>query len=221
MAAAGTRALKGARYMHHLIVEGAGPGEVKARLARLRDLMRPGTPIANTMPTVVRGMPFAPLFNTLGPRGERWVPLHGVLPHSKVAAFHEALESLYAARADAMRRLGVWTGGMFATVGPSGFLYEIALYWPGAQTDYHRAVLPAEHLASLPAYPDDERVTAFVETLKGDITDLFGAFGATHFQLGKTYPFATVLAPETLALLRTIKAAVDPEGLMNPGALGL
>ncbi len=120
-----------------------------------------------------------------------------------------------------MGRLGVWTGGMFATVDASGFLYEIALYWPGAQTDYHRAVLPAEHLAALPAYQDDERVNAFVHTLKTDITTLFADVGATHFQLGKTYPFAEVLAPETLALLKAIKAAVDPDGLMNPGALGL
>jgi glycolate oxidase len=221
MAGAGTRALKAAQYMLHVIVEGAGPGEVKARLGRLRRLMVPGTEIANSVPMVVRGMPFAPLFNTLGPKGERWVPLHGVLPHSKVTAFHEALQALYASRAEDMTRLGVWTGAMFETVNPSGFLYEVALYWPGAQTAYHQAVVPPDHLAALPVYPEDAAVNAFVETLKVDITALYGEFGAIHFQLGKTYPYAAVLARETLDLLRSIKSALDPLGLMNPGALGL
>jgi hypothetical protein len=174
------------------------------------------TPLA-----VVRGMPFAPLFNTLGPKGERWVPLHGILPHSKVPPFHEALTALYAARAADMKRLGVWTGGMFATVNTSGFLYEIALYWPGARTEYHRAAVPADYLATLPTYADDPEVVLFVDTLKRDITALYSQFGTVHFQLGKTYPYAEVLDPGTLDLVRAIKASLDPEGFMNPGALGL
>ncbi len=221
MAAAGKRPLQSAAYMLHVIVEGVVRAEVNAKLGRLRRLTAKGHEIANTMPTVVRGMPFAPLFNTLGPNGERWVPLHGIIPHSKVLAFHEALSALYTTRTADMNRLGVWTGSMFATVNTSGFLYEIALYWPGAQTDYHRAAVPPDYLATLPTYPDDPKVAAFVEQLKADITDLYSGFGATHFQLGKTYPYAAVLAPETLALVKAVKAAVDPQGLMNPGALGL
>jgi D-lactate dehydrogenase (cytochrome) len=61
-----------------------------------------------------------------------------------VRDFHAALTALYAERADEMSRLGVWTGGMFATVGASGLLYEIALYWPGVQTEYHQAFIPAD-----------------------------------------------------------------------------
>jgi FAD/FMN-containing dehydrogenase len=221
MAVAGTRAMKASAFMLHVIVEGVSKTEVNAKLWRLRTVLAPGHEIPNTTPTVVRGMPFAPLFNVLGPKGERWVPIHGVLPHSKVAPFHDALTALYAERASDMRELGVWTGGMFETVNPSGFLYEVAIYWPGAVSEYHPTVLSADYLATMPAYPDDAKVNAFVQTLKDDITTLYGRFGATHFQLGKTYPYAAVLAPETLALLRAIKASLDPQGLMNPGALGL
>jgi FAD/FMN-containing dehydrogenase len=221
MAASGAKALQNAKYMLHFIVEGVSGAEVKAKLGRLRQLMAAGYEIPNSMPTVVRGMPFAPFFNALGPKGERWVPLHGVLPHSKVVDFHKALEAFYAARADEMTRLGVWTGSMFETVNASGFLYEIAIYWPGVQTDYHRAVIPHDYLRSLPVYADNSEVSAFIETLKSDIIALFGAFGAIHFQLGKMYPYATELAPETLALVRAVKTQLDPDGLMNPGALGL
>jgi FAD/FMN-containing dehydrogenase len=221
MAAAGARDLRAAQFMLHMIVEGVSRAEVNARLGRVRQLMAAGREIANSVPTVVRAAPFAPLYNTLGPRGERWVPLHGVLAHSQVAPFHAALQQLYAGRAETMRRLGVWTGGMFETVNSSGFLYEIAIYWPGARNDYHRAVVPADHLAGLPTYPDDAETMAFVDDLKTDITALLGRSGAVHFQLGKTYPYATALAPETLALVRAVKAELDPKGLMNPGALGL
>ena len=221
MAAAGTRAMREAAYMLHVIVEGVSAAEVNAKIGRLRGLAARGHEIANSIPSVVRGMPFAPLFSMLGPKGERWVPLHGILPHSKIQPFHDALSRLYAERAEEMARRGVWAGGMFEYVGSSALLYEVALYWPGAITEYHRAALPADHLATLPVYPHDPETEAFVERLKGDITALFSSFQATHFQLGKTYPYAEVLAPQTLALVRAVKAAVDPEGLMNPGALGL
>ena len=117
MALAGKPALSISTYMMHVILEGVDGQEVQAKLRRLRAILAPGWPIANTVPAIVRGMPFAPLFNTLGPKGERWVPVHGILPHSRVAAFHTALKTLYAAHEAEMRRLGVWAGGMFTTVG--------------------------------------------------------------------------------------------------------
>jgi FAD/FMN-containing dehydrogenase len=221
MAVSGSRALKSSKYMLHCIVEGVSATEVNARLARLRQLMAAGHEIPNSVPLVVQGMPFAPFYSVLGPRGERWVPLHGVLAHSKVVGFHDALRALLAARTDEMKRLGVWTGAMFETVGASGLLYEVALYWPGVPTDYHRAVLPADYLASLPVYPDDAEAAAFVQTLKADLIALYSQFGAIHFQLGKMYPYAAALERHTLSLVRAIKRELDPKGLMNPGALGL
>ncbi|MGZ5925386.1 MAG: FAD-binding oxidoreductase, partial [Rhizomicrobium sp.] len=221
MGVAGTRAMKNAGYMLHFILDGVDDAEAKAKLARLRAVMAPGWEIPNTVPTVVRGMPFAPLRNTLGPKGERWVPLHGVLAHARAAAFHEALLALYGRHAGDMRRLGVWTGGMFETVGSSGFLYEVAIYWPGARTAYHEVAISADILSRLPIYADDPEVSTFVARLKDEITALYGTFGAVHFQLGKIYPYADVLQPQPLALLKAVKAQLDPAGLMNPGALGL
>ncbi|CAN0524043.1 unnamed protein product, partial [Laminaria digitata] len=57
--------------------------------------------------------------------------------------------------------------------------------------------------------------------LRKGIADLAKEFGAVHFQIGRQYPYRETREPETFALLKTIKATVDPRGLMNPGVLGL
>jgi FAD/FMN-containing dehydrogenase len=120
-----------------------------------------------------------------------------------------------------MSRLGVWNGGMFMTMGSTAFLYEVALYWPGKPSAFHLQAVPADYLAKLPPGADCAETVAFVDRLKQDLVALYAQFGALHFQLGKTYPFGSVLQPESLALLRSIKRAVDPDGLMNPGGLEL
>lgn len=222
MAVAGQRAMRAGQWMHHFIIEGSNQAEAAAKAARLRSLLEPyGREIANSVPSFVRTLPFAPLNNVLGPKGERWVPLHGVLRHSDVLAFHDALTDFYAAREPDMTRLGVWTGGMFSPVGSSGFLYEIAIYWPDTLTAYHRRMLDAAFLSGLPAYPENPEARAYVDQLKRDLVALYAAHGAAHFQLGRAYPYLERLDARARALLLALKRELDPQRLMNPGALGL
>ncbi|MET0240946.1 MAG: FAD-binding oxidoreductase [Sphingobium sp.] len=216
------REIAASAFMTHYIVEGFNQSDVNAKLHRLRELMIGlAEEIGATVPAVVRAMPFAPFYNTLGPAGERWVPLHGIMPHASAPGFHKALEGFYAARKGEMERLGVWAGGMFSTVGTSGFLYEIALYWPDAITAYHDAAVPTDYLQSLPKYPDNPEARAYVHQLKSDLIDLYVAHGAINFQIGKAYPYAGRLAPPALALVKALKAALDPRGRLAPGNLGL
>jgi FAD/FMN-containing dehydrogenase len=220
---AGSRRLGTAPYTAHFTVEGIDHRDARRRARRVTDLMQAhnGVPIANTVPAIVRSKPFAPLFNTLGPDGERWVPLHGYIPHSQVAEFHAAAGEFLRARAPDMRRLGVWCGGMFMAMGTTSFLYELAFYWPGAQSAYHRLTLPAGYLASLPQRVDDGETMEFIDRLKRELVALYNRHQAVHFQLGKIYPYGSVLSPEALALVRAVKHAVDPANLLNPGALEL
>jgi D-lactate dehydrogenase (cytochrome) len=219
----GTRALAIAPYSAHFILEGIDGREARTKARRLDGIMRTagGVSIPNTVPAMVRAKPFAPLFNTLGPDGERWVPLHGYVPHSRVPEFHAAVREFFAPREPDMKRLGIWYGGMFMAMGTTAFLYELAFYWPGAQTAYHRHTLPGAYLAALPQRPDDAETTRFVDQLKQDLVALYDRHGATHFQLGKAYPYASVISGEALALVRALKQTLDPRGLMNPGALEL
>jgi glycolate oxidase len=222
MGLAGDRALKAADYVCHYIVEGVDEAEAKGRVKRLKVILSDfGSEIPNTVPEIVRGMPFAPLFNTLGPAGERWVPVHGVMAHSDALAFHIAFDAFLEERSDAMKQLGIWTGAMFETVGSSAFLYEIALYWPDAQSAYHGDVIDKTYLDGLPKFPENLEARAYVDGLKSDLIDLYATHNASHFQIGRAYPYATRLSEPALALMKAIKSQLDPLCIMNPGVLGL
>lgn len=221
MALAGEGEMREARYSCHVIVEGIDKSDVTARLDRIRQIMtREGQEIANSAATFVRSMPFAPLFNVLGPKGERWVPLHGIFTHSDADRFHAAFVALLDARRAEMERLGIWTGTMFSSIGGHGLLYEIAIYWPDTLTPYHRETLGADYLAGIPAYPDSPEARAAAHQLKADLVDLMQAHGSAHFQIGRAYPYLERLDPAARALIRATKRALDPHNLMNPGVLG-
>ncbi|MBO9512994.1 MAG: FAD-binding oxidoreductase [Variovorax sp.] len=222
MALAGERGLAGSPYLAHYIVEGGSPREVRARAARLRKaLAAHGREIGNTIASVVRSQPFERMFHVLGPAGERWVPVHGLLAHSRVAGFHAGLQRLLASHADAMRRRGVWIGTLVECVGSGGFMVELGLYWPDAPDAYHRAVVDAKTLARLPQHAPDPALHAWIAALREELIALYRAHGAVHFQLGRVYPYAAAMDATGLRVVQALKAAVDPQRRMNAGVLGL
>ena len=222
MAVAGDRALKAADYAVHYIAEGVDQASADAKAAAIRAIaVRHGTEIPNTVPTVVRSMPFAPLTNILGPKGERWVPMHGLFAHNAVEPFHEAITAFWDKHRDSMAVYGVYTGAMFMAVGGSAFVYEPTFYWPHARDIVHERMAPADHLGSIDTHPAAPEATALVAQLKHDVIDLMAAHGAAHLQIGKTYPYLPGRNAASVALLRAIKAELDPHDILNPGALGL
>lgn len=222
MGIAGASAAAADAYMWHFLIDGVDQDEARAKAKRIRTVLaRFGREIANSVPTFVRAVPFAPLFNILGPKGERWVPVHGVLSQDRVHGFHAGLAQLLADHKSEIDRLGVWVGTMFSSVGSTGFLYEIAIYWPDARTVYHDTVLDRAHLDSIPVHPASAEAQALVDRLKQKMIALYAEHDAGHFQIGRAYPYRDRLDPAALALLRAVKAELDPSRLMNPGVLGL
>jgi FAD/FMN-containing dehydrogenase len=222
MGLAGSGAIARAPYAAHYVLDAFSKGEIVAKRALLRRIAtRRGREIPNTVPLVVRAMPFAPLHNVLGPAGERWVPLHGIMPNSSILAFHADVNALLAKHESAMQRHRVHMGRMFSTVGSGSFLYEPALYWQDEQTVYHRNVLDAAYQGSLPKYPANPAGAELVAVLRAALIEIYHEHGAGHLQVGKSYPLLRDRNPGAVSLLRAIKRELDPRGLMNPGALGL
>ncbi|MFZ9709012.1 MAG: FAD-binding oxidoreductase [Steroidobacteraceae bacterium] len=222
MAFAGRGFLKGSVFSAHWIVDGIDDAACRAAVARLRSVLQVhGAEVPATVPTVANAMPFMPLYNVRSPLGERWVPVHGILPFSRVEAFRRELSAYYAANESEMKRLRIRYGAMFMTVGTNGFLYEPVFYWEDGYNLTQERLLPEGYQASLPKFADNPEGRALVDRMKHGIADLFHKHGAAHLQIGKFYPYLRGRDPSTAKLLRELKQLVDPRRRMNPGSLGL
>ena len=222
MALAGDKAIAAASYAGHFIVEGIDQSEANGRIALVKRICGQfGSEIPNSVPEVVRAMPFAPFHNTLGPKGERWLPCHAQLAHDQAVPFHHALQAMFAEEAETMARHAIVCGGMFMAVGTTAFVYEPAFYWPDAQTPYHARMIEADYLKSLPVHPRSEANEAEALRIKARVLDLMHEHGGVHFQIGKVYPYAQDHDPAHWAVLKALKAQLDPKGILAPGNLGL
>lgn len=223
IAVAGRDFVEDAEYSVHVVCEGRSEAAVAADIdeARRRAREAGGREIENTIPKVVRAQPFTPLNNIVGPEGERWAPVHGIVPHSKAVAVWNAIEQLFAARADDLEREGVTTGFLTTTLSTHAFLIEPVFYWPSALDALHEATLEPQHRARMTGFEQNPAATALVHELRAAVARLFLAQGAAHFQIGKTYLYREGRTETAWRVLESMKAAVDPARRMNPGALGL
>jgi len=143
------------------------------------------------------------------------------MPFSKIHEFHQKLQKLYADNAERMRKAKVDKGTMYMTINTHAFLYEPVFYWEDSRTNFHKRFLPKEYLDILPKYPENPEGRALVRELRRSINELFASVGAVHMQVGKSYPYMQGRDTEAARLLRDLKKSLDPQNLMNPGALGL
>jgi FAD/FMN-containing dehydrogenase len=222
MAFAGRGFLKGAVFSGHWIVDGVDDAACRAAVAKLRAaLQRHGAEVPATVPTVANAMPFMPLYNVRSPRGERWVPIHGILPFSRVEAFRAEISKYYEAHQTEMKRLRIRYGAMFMTVATNAFLYEPVFYWEDGYNIAQERLMPAGYKDTLPQFAENPEGRALVDKMKHGIADIFQRHGAIHLQIGKFYPYMRGRDPQTAELIRSLKQLVDPQRRLNPGALGL
>jgi FAD/FMN-containing dehydrogenase len=218
---AGRSFLKEGGFSLHFGVDGRDAVAADARAAAIRAIAgTAGKETDNTIPKVMRAGPFLEVNSMIGPGGERWVPVHGLVPFSQAAAIYEACEALFARHAAELEQFGIDHGCLSCSVGSSGILVEPCLYWPDARQEFHDRVLDAAYLARLPSFPENLAARAAVTRIRGELADLFASSGAVSFQIGKFYRFRQSQHATALALLDALKRDVDPRGLMNPGALG-
>ena len=221
--AAGRNFLKDANYSLHVLAEGHIQAAADADIASAREIASScgGREVENTIPKVIRANPFGPLNSILGPDGERWAPIHGLVPHGRARECFAAFERLFAEHASEMKELGVHYGTLIAAVGGSGMVIEPCLYWPDRRNALIEETIEPNHLKKVPRHGDNEAARALATRLKAAIVDIFFAHDAAHFQIGRTYRYRDSLDPRAEALLQAIKRELDPRGLMNPGSLGL
>ncbi len=221
--AAGRDFLKDANFSLHVLAEGRIQAAADADISIAREIvtMHGGREVENTIPKIIRANPFGPLNSILGPDGERWAPIHGLVSHSRSAECFAAFDALFAKHAEEMDRLGVHYGTLIAAVGGAGMVIEPCLYWPDASNPVIDDTIEKPHLKKLTKHKHNEDAWALTQSLKKAIVQIFFEHDAAHFQIGRTYKYRESLEPRADALLKAAKAELDPRGLMNPGSLGL
>ncbi len=218
--AAGRDFIGAGRHSLHLVIEGDSDAAVAARIAAARRAVGSAArEIENSIPKVLRAQPFTPPNTILGPGGERWVPIHGIVPHSRAAATQEALDRVIAAERPTLERHRIEIGFLYTTLAQQGLLIEPVFYWPDSHTDYHRRVVDPSFRAKAGEPAEAPSARAEVARLKRLFADTLRAAGAVHFQLGKFYRWREGRDPLALALFDAVKRTLDPKGRMNPGAL--
>lgn len=222
VAVAGRGYMKDVLFSVQIIVEdriAAGAAE-RAQVVRELCQRHGGREIENSIPKITRANPFGPPNSMLGPDGERWLPVHGLFPHSQFCAAWEATEALFATHRERSDALGIGTGYLLATVGTHCCVLEPVFFWPDEWLEIHEDAVEAAHLARLKRRDANPEARAHVQFLRSQLIALYSSMGAAHLQIGRSYRYHDALKEGPAKLVQALKRAVDPKGLMNPGALG-
>lgn len=221
VATGGTSFIKAHNFTLHLVVEAESAPALKTALDAVRTIgTHHGVEIENSVPRVMRAKPFVPVRGMLGLNGERWVPIHAVFPLSSAAEVVRANDAYFESQAPMMRDNGITYSVMSMTVSNEFFL-EPAFYWSDEITPLHERSVGAETVRPWKERPANPTARDAVARLRRGTQELYGRHGGVSWQVARDYPFRELLSGETWSLLEDIKRAVDPDGRMNPGSLGL
>lgn len=206
----------------HLVLAGRSDEAVAADMAAARAIAARfgGAELPDSIPRAGRADLFAPVSGmVVGPEADRWIALNAKVPHSEAVPLTNAIEALLARHQPALDAAGVIVSRLLTVMGTHAFSYEPVLNWRDSWLPLHRDILQGQNkLAEPPAAPD---ARALVMQVRAELIALFAQHGAASNQIGRAYPYASILRPAPRALLEAIKGAVDPQGVMNPGALEL
>lgn len=223
LAMAGRDFIEAGCFSLHLVLAGRSRAGLNDDLAAVRGIAARlgGSELPNSIPKAGRAEMFSPLDAVLGPTGDRWVALNGKVPHSGAKPLVDELEALLATHAEALTANGVVVSRLITIMGNHAFSYEPVFNWHDTWLPMHEATISEKAARSLPRPPANEGARALVMQLRQEIVAIFARHGAASNQIGRTYPYASILRPQSRALLESIKRTLDPNGRMNPGALEL
>jgi FAD/FMN-containing dehydrogenase len=223
IALGGRNYIEAEEYSVHVVCEGRSKTGVDEDLDAARAIARlhGGREIENTIAKIIRANPFPPLNSMIGPDGERWAPVHGIVSLSRAPDLFAQIEALFAEMDAAFKDHGVYCGYLFTSLSTNALIVEPVFYWPDVRQALIDASVEPQHLARLPSLPPNPAAAALVAEARRRVIDICADFGCAHFQIGRSYPYRASRDEASWALLEAVKATVDSRGALNPDGLGL
>ena len=223
VALAGRGFMSQATYTVHVMVEGRSMSGVTEDIGELQRIAirHHGKEIENSIPKIVRANPFGPMTSILGPTGERWVPIHGIVPISEGQETWAELADTLDQMKEELDHHNILIGHLVTTLSTTGFLIEPVFIWPEEIWPIHEKTVGPDVMKKLHRHAPSPEATATVERARERILDVFSKHGAAHFQIGRTYRYLEDRNQDNVKLLEGIKRLVDDKSIVNPGALGL
>jgi FAD/FMN-containing dehydrogenase len=216
--AMGKRSLGAASWSMHCVVEAPTQALADVQLALARSVcVNNAKEIDNVLPKTLRAKPYS-IRGFVGPDGDRWVPVHGILPLSKARACMAALQVFFASHQTELSALGITHSWMISSAG-AYITIEPMLYWRDALDPLHLQHLSDRNRTRFGGFAKNEAARDRVRALRQELCAIMDQHGAIHAQVGRFYPYAERMDPGSHALLQRIKQALDPNGAMNPGVL--
>ncbi len=222
MAKAGLTFLADHDWTVHVTVDGPSESVAAAILDHLKGIAgRFGEEIDNATPIAFRSDPFGAVQSVLlGPEGQLWLPIHAFLPYSQAQESRRRVEKLFADNAALMEKHRISTS-MLTASSSKDFLFEPSFYWFDELGEFRLEKVSTEAATEWKSIPPDPETRAVVLDLRRQLAKVFDELGCCHIQIGKYYEYGPLLEPETWRMVQALKQVVDPEGLVNPGSLGL
>jgi acyl-CoA synthetase (AMP-forming)/AMP-acid ligase II len=108
---------------------------------------------------------------------------------------------------------------VLTVLAPRFVLVEPQFFWPDRLSPFHLANVTGEQARRHGDAPANVAARRLVQDLRRSALDCMTSHGATNLQIGRFYPYRSRLSATQADIIRRLRAALDPEGQMNPGVL--
>ncbi|WP_336952828.1 FAD-binding oxidoreductase [Sphingobium aromaticivastans] len=223
IALSGKRVFREGTHIIQIMIDDHSAAGAAERLKKVRAIaMANGaTELAPSVPRAIRGTPFTD-FNVPERRTTlRNLPINSIYPHSRAPAALKAIRALLAENQAEIDRHGMNVGVVFFAVGKNAMCIEPILYWHDEQHFHHNRLTERSDVEAIDKIGERPAATLFAMELREKLKAVMKANGAVHVQIGKAYNYLPSREPRVAELVRAVKASVDPDRRINPGALGL
>ena len=215
--------LKGLDWTVFGIVDGADDATAEAGAAVVEALAAQlgATAIDPSVPMAVRADPFGAVRSVLmGPKGEVWMPIHGIFPKSKAKAAADAAVAYFEKEAATIEKCDIKLSLLTLASG-TDFIFEPSFYWFDELGKFRLEKIEPEWADKWKDIPYVEEVRTEALRMRRELAAIFDELGAVHLQIGKWYEFQSQVDPAYAEMLLALKRTLDPQGLINPGSLGI